>query len=148
MAVGADGVITPALLGPNEVWPFRIERGTIVCIEDAVFISDGHTSYPLNGPAKALTRHDPKDRKPLADIWLVDQKTLDDVKDSGIKVQMIRMNISPARTALWTGVALDAESVAPVATPLEVAPRPSGSLTVATTRSVPMPERAVGRSWL
>ena len=98
LPVGADGVITPTNLGPKEVWPLRIERGTIVCIENAVFISDGHTSYPLNGLAKALTRNDPKDRKPLEDIWLVDEKTLADVRASGVKVQMIRADITPVLT--------------------------------------------------
>ena len=94
-AAGGDGVITPANLGPNEVWPLRIERGTFVCKGKAVFISDGHTAYPLNGAAQGLTRKDAKDRRPLADIWLVDEKALAGLKTSGVKVRMIRVDISP-----------------------------------------------------
>ena len=93
--VGADGVITRANLGPSEVWPLKIERGTFVCKGKAVFISDGTTAYPLNGLAQALTRRDPKDRRPLEDIWLVDEKALAGVKAAGIKVKMIRVDISP-----------------------------------------------------
>src|SRR5262249_7529352 len=36
-AVGADGVITRANLGPSEPWPLQIERGTFVCVGKAVF---------------------------------------------------------------------------------------------------------------
>lgn len=93
--VGDDGVIAPSNLGPREVWPLRIERGKFVCMDDAVFIADGGTAYPLNGPAQALTRKDPTGRKPLEDIWLSDDKTLADVKASGIKVKMIRLDIGP-----------------------------------------------------
>ena len=92
---GADGVITRANLGPNEVWPLQIQRGTFVCKGKAVFVSDGSTAYPLNGAAQALTRKDPKGRRPLEDIWLTDEKTLAGVKASGIKVKMIRVDISP-----------------------------------------------------
>ena len=102
-AVGADGVITRANLGPSEAWPLQIERGKFVCIGKAVFISDGSTSYPINGDAQALTRKDPKGRRPLEDIWLVDEKTLAGVKASGIKVKMIRVDISPVlnRGVAW-----------------------------------------------
>ena len=72
--IGADGVITKANLGPSEVWPLKIERGTFVCKGKAVFISDGVTAYPLNGLAQALTRRYPKNRKPLEDVWLVDRE--------------------------------------------------------------------------
>jgi len=88
-------VITRANLGPGEVWPLRIERGTFVCKGKAVFISDGSTAYPLNGSARALTRSEPEGRRPLEDIWLVDEKTLAGVKASGMKVKMIRHDISP-----------------------------------------------------
>jgi hypothetical protein len=100
---GADGVITPANLGPNEVWPLRIDRGTFVCKGKAVFISDGGTKYPLNGAAQGLTRRDPKGRRPLEDIWLVDEKALAGVKASGIKIKMIRVDISPVlnRGVAW-----------------------------------------------
>ena len=97
-AVAADGVITRANLGPNEVWPLRIEQGKIICKGDAVFISDGGTEYPLNGRAQALTRKDPKGRHPLTDIWLVDEKTLGSLKAAGVKVSMVRMDISPVLT--------------------------------------------------
>ena len=93
--VGADGVITRANLGPGEVWPLRIDQGKLVCNGKAVFISDGSTAYPLNGPAQALTRRDPKGRHPLTDIWLVDDKTLADLKAAGVKVKMVRVDISP-----------------------------------------------------
>jgi hypothetical protein len=93
--VGADGVITRANLGPSEVWPLRIEQGKIVCNGQAVFISDGPIAYPLNGAAQALTRRDPKGRRPLEDIWLVDEKSLTGLKASGVKVKMIRVDISP-----------------------------------------------------
>jgi hypothetical protein len=93
--VGADGVITRANLGPNEVWPLRIERGKLVCDGKAVFISDGATAYPLNGAAQALTRRYPKGRRPLEDIWLVDEKSLAGLKASGVKLKMIRVDISP-----------------------------------------------------
>ena len=93
--VGADGVITRANLGPAEVWPLKIERGTFVCKGKAVFISDSATAYPLNGLAQALTRRHPKDRRPLENIWLVDEKALAGVKAAGIKVKMIRVDISP-----------------------------------------------------
>ena len=96
--VGADGVITRANLGPAEVWPLRIDQGTLVCKGKAVFISDGGTSYPLNGPAQALTRREPKGRGPLTDIWLVDDKALADMKAKGIKVKMVRVDISPVLT--------------------------------------------------
>ena len=96
--VGADGVITRANLGPAEVWPLRIDQGTLVCKGKAVFISDGGTSYPLNGPAQALTRREPKGRGPLTDIWLVDEKTLADLKAAGVKVKMVRVDISPVLT--------------------------------------------------
>jgi hypothetical protein len=101
--VGDDGVITRANIGPSEVWPLKIERGKVVCIGDAVFISDGTTAYPLNGDAQALTRKDSKGRRPLEDIWLVDEKTLADVKASGVKVKMIRVGISPVlnRAVEW-----------------------------------------------
>jgi len=102
-SVGADGVITRATLGPSEAWPLQIERGKFVCKGNAVFISDGSTSYPLNGEAQALTRKDPKGRRPLEDIWLVDEKTLAGVKASGVKVKMIRVDISPVlnRGVAW-----------------------------------------------
>src|SRR5262249_46314239 len=90
-----DGAITRANLGPAEVWPLRIERGTFVCKGKAVFISDGSTAYPLNGAAQALTRKDPKGRRPLEDIWLTDENTLAGVRASGAKVQMVRVDISP-----------------------------------------------------
>jgi hypothetical protein len=45
--------------------------------------------------AQALTRRHPKDRRPLEDIWLVDEKALAGVKAAGIKVKMIRVEISP-----------------------------------------------------
>ena len=93
--VGADGVITRANLGPGEVWPLRIDQGTLVCKGKAVFISDGATAYPLNGLAQALTRRDPKDRRPLEDIWLVDEKALAGVRAAGLKVKMVRVDISP-----------------------------------------------------
>jgi len=96
--VGADGVITRANLGPSEVWPLRIDQGTFVCKGKAVFISDGGTSYPLNGAAEALARREPKGRRPLTDIWLVDDKALADLKAKGIKVKMIRIDISPVLT--------------------------------------------------
>ena len=96
--VGADGVITRANLGPGEVWPLRIDQGKLVCNGKAVFISDGQTAYPLNGPAQALTRRDPKGRHPLTDIWLVDEKTLADLKAAGVKVKMVRVDISPVLT--------------------------------------------------
>ena len=96
--VGADGVITRANLGPGEVWPLRIDRGTFVCKGKAVFISDGRTAYPLNGAAQGLMRKDPKDRRPLEEIWLVDEKALAGVRASGIKVKMIRVDISPVLT--------------------------------------------------
>ena len=96
--VGADGVNTRANLGPAEVWPLRIDQGTLVCKGKAVFISDGGTSYPLNGPAQALTRREPKGRGPLTDIWLVDDKALADLKAKGIKLKMIRIDISPVLT--------------------------------------------------
>jgi len=96
--VGADGVITRANLGPGEVWPLRIDQGRLVCNGKAVFISDGQTAYPLNGPAQALTRRDPKGRHPLTDIWLVDEKTLADLKAAGVKVKMVRVDISPVLT--------------------------------------------------
>jgi hypothetical protein len=100
---GADGVIARANLGPDEVWPLHIERGTFVCKGKAVFISDGPTAYPLNGAAQALTRKDPKGRRPLEDIWLVDEKSLADMRASGVKVKMIRMDISPvlSRGVAW-----------------------------------------------
>ena len=98
LPVDDDGVISRANLGPKEAWPLRIERGKFVCIDDAVFISDGPTSYPLNGLAKAMTRSDPKGRKPLEDIWLPDEKTLASAKADGIKVQMIRVDITPMLT--------------------------------------------------
>ena len=90
-----DGVITRANLGPHEAWPLRIERGKFVCVGDAVFISDGETKYPLNGAAQALTRADPKGRRPLEDIWLADEKTLTDARASGVPVKMVRVDISP-----------------------------------------------------
>jgi len=93
--VGDDGVITRANLGPTEPWPLRIDRGKFVCIDDAVFISDGGTAYPLNGPARALTRSDPSARRPLEDIWLTDDKTLAAARADGIKVKMIRVDIGP-----------------------------------------------------
>jgi hypothetical protein len=96
--IAADGVITRADLGPNEVWPLRIGQGRIICKTDAVFISDGHTEYPLNGRAQALTRKDPKGRRPLTDIWLVDERTRDGLKAAGVKVRMVRMDISPVLT--------------------------------------------------
>ena len=96
--VGADGVITRANLGPGEVWPLRIDQGTLVCKGKAVFISDGGMAYPLNGPAQALTRREPKGRRPLTDIWLVDDKALADLKAKGIKLKMIRIDISPVLT--------------------------------------------------
>jgi Protein of unknown function (DUF2511) len=105
VGVGADGVITRANLGPNEVWPLRIERGKFICDGKAVFISEGDTAYPLNGLAQALTRKDPKGRRPLEEIWLVDEKTLADVKAAGIKVKMVRVDISPVLTrgVKWCG---------------------------------------------
>jgi hypothetical protein len=101
--VGDDGVIAKANLGPEEVWPLRIEQGTIVCKGKAVFISDGAAAYPLNGDAQALTRKDPTGRRPLDDIWLVDEKTLAGVKASGAKVKTIRVDISPVlnRAVAW-----------------------------------------------
>jgi len=93
--VGSDGVITPANLGPSEVWPLRIERGTFVCKGKAVFISDGTTAYPLNGVAQALARKNPKEGHPLEDIWLVDDKTLAGARAAGLKVKMVRVDISP-----------------------------------------------------
>lgn len=103
--VGADGVIARANLGPSEVWPLRIERGKFICHGKAVFISEGDTSYPLNGLAQALTRKDPKGRRPLEEIWLVDEKTLADMKAAGIKVKMVRVDISPVLTrgVKWCG---------------------------------------------
>jgi len=94
-SVGADGVITRATLGPGQVWPLRIEQGRIVCHGEADINADGPTAYPLNGAAQALTRKDPKGRRPLEDIWLVDEETLAGVKASGFKVKMVRMDISP-----------------------------------------------------
>ena len=93
--VGPDGVITRANLGPSEAWPLRIEQGKIVCNGQAVFISDGPTEYPLNGAAQALTRTNPKGRHPLEDIWLVDDKNLAGLKASGVKVKLMRVDISP-----------------------------------------------------
>ena len=93
--VGDDGVIARANLGPHEVWPLRIERGKFVCNADAVFIADGDTKYPLNGAAQALARADPTGRHPLEDIWLADEKTLADARASGVKVKMVRVDISP-----------------------------------------------------
>lgn len=93
--VGADGVSTRANLCPNEIWPLRIGQGKFVCNGKAVFISDGSTAYPLNGVARALTRTNPKGRRPLEDIWLVDDKNLAGLKASGVKVKMIRVDISP-----------------------------------------------------
>ena len=52
-------------------------------------------SAPLNGAAQALTRKDPKGRHPLEEIWLVDEKNLAGAKASGVKVEMIRVDISP-----------------------------------------------------
>jgi len=103
--VGADGLITRANLGPGEVWPLRIERGKFICDGKAVFIAEGDTAYPLNGLAQALTRKDPKGRRPLEDIWLVDEKTLADMKAAGIKVKMVRVDISPVltRAVKWCG---------------------------------------------
>jgi hypothetical protein len=95
---GADGVIKQGNLGPGEVWPLRIDRGTFVYKGKAVFISDGRTEYPLNGAAQGLTRRDPKGRRPLEDIWLVDDKALAGVRASGVKVKMIRVDISPVLT--------------------------------------------------
>ena len=92
---GADGVITRTNLGPNEVWPLKIERGTFVCKGKAVFISDGATAYPLNGLAQALTRRYPKGRRPLEGIWLVDEKALAGMRAAGLKVKMVRVDISP-----------------------------------------------------
>jgi hypothetical protein len=91
----SDGVITPANLGPREVWPLNIQRVKVVCHGQAVFVSNGTTEYPLNGLAKALTRKDPKGRRPLEDIWLVDDKTLAGVRASGFKVKMVRVDITP-----------------------------------------------------
>jgi hypothetical protein len=93
--VGADGVSTRAKLGPNEIWPLPIGQGKFVCNGKAVFISDGSTAYPLNGVAQALTRTNPKGRRPLEDTWLVDDKNLAGLKASGVKVKMIRVDISP-----------------------------------------------------
>lgn len=93
--IGADGVITKANLGVDETWPLRVERGTFVCEGDGVFISDGSKTYPLNGTAHGLMRKDPKGRQPLEDIWLVDEKTLAEVKASGGKVEVIRFDITP-----------------------------------------------------
>src|SRR5262249_10545446 len=93
--VGPDGLIKRANLGPSETWPLRIEQGTIVCNGQAVFISDGPPEYPLNGAAQALTRTNPKGRRPLENIWLVDDKNLAGLKASGVKVKLIRVDISP-----------------------------------------------------
>lgn len=106
LAVGADGVITRSNLGADEAWPLRIKSGTFVCIEDAVFISDGTTEYPLNGRAQALTRSHPQGRRPLEDIWLADEKTLTDRKAPGVKLKMVRFSISPVlnRGVKWCRV--------------------------------------------
>ena len=103
--VGSDGVITPSNLGADEAWPLRIKSGTFVCVEDAVFISDGTTQYPLNGRAQALTRSHPQGRRPLEDIWLADE-TLTDRKAPGVKVKMVRLSISPvlSRGVKWCSV--------------------------------------------
>ena len=90
-----DGTITKLNLAPDEVWPLRIERGKFACDGDAVFITDGSTAYPLNGPAQALTRKHPHGRRPLEDIWLEDEHALAGLKSSGAKVKMIRQDISP-----------------------------------------------------
>src|SRR5262249_34979952 len=101
--IEADGIIAKVNLGPNETWPLRIERGKVVCQGDAVFIADGATAYPLNGSAQALTRKHPEGRRPLEDIWLVDEKSLADLKASGAKVKMVRLDISPVlkRAVQW-----------------------------------------------
>ena len=96
--VGADGVIAPVNVSPREAWPLKIPRGTFTCDGKAVFISDGTTSYPLNGAAQALLRQSAAGRAPLEDIWLVDEKTLAGVKRSGVKAKTIRMDISPVLT--------------------------------------------------
>jgi hypothetical protein len=41
------------------------------------------------------TRTNPKGRRPLEDIWLVDDKNLAGLKASGVKVKMIRVDIRP-----------------------------------------------------
>ena len=53
--------------------------------------------------ARALGRKDPKGRRPLEDIWLVDEKALADLRASGVKVKMIRIDISPvlSRGVAW-----------------------------------------------
>lgn len=103
LPVGKDGVITPANLGADEVWPLTIERATFVCEEGAVFVSDGTTQYPLNGVAKTLARTQPAHRRPLEDIWRRDEKSMQGLKKEGAAVSVVRLNITPvlARGERW-----------------------------------------------
>ena len=95
LPVGKDGAITPANLDAREAWPLTIERGTFVCEDEAVFISDGKVQYPLNGVAKTMARTYPKDRRPLEDIWRRDEKVMERLKDGAAPVAVVRINITP-----------------------------------------------------
>jgi len=93
--VGKDGVITPANLDEREIWPLTIERATIVCEGEAVFLSDGTMQYPLNGVAKTLTRTHPEHRRPLEDIWRRDEQVMKGLRDAPVDVEIVRVNITP-----------------------------------------------------
>jgi hypothetical protein len=93
--VGKDGVITPANLDARETWPLTIERVTVVCEGEAVFLSDGKTQYPLNGVAKTLARTHPEHRRPLEEIWRRDEQVMKGLRDAPVDVEVVRVNITP-----------------------------------------------------
>src|SRR5678816_1039897 len=93
--VGKDGVITPANLDARETWPLTIERVTVVCEGEAVFLSDGKMQYPLNGVAKTLARTHPEHRRPLEDIWRRDEQVMKGLRDAPVDVEVVRVNITP-----------------------------------------------------
>lgn len=101
--VGENGGISRANLDPREAWPLTIERGTFVCEGEAVFLSDGKTQYPLNGVAKTLATTHPEHRRPLEDIWRPDEESMRGMQRGPVKVDMVRVNISPvlSRGVAW-----------------------------------------------
>ena len=98
LPVGDDGVITKANLDGNETWPLTIDRATLVCDGEAVFLSDGKTQYPLNGVAKTLARQHPEHRRPLEEIWRRDDEVMKGLHDAPAGVQVVRINITPVLT--------------------------------------------------
>ena len=103
LPIGKDGVVSKANLDAGEQWPLTIPRATVVCEDEAVFLAADGIQYPLNGVAKTLAKTHPDHRRPLEEIWMPDEKTMQGMEGAQVKVEMVRVDITPVleRAVAW-----------------------------------------------